>query len=182
MVEEAEALWEAVASQTYEFDARQREVEELQTISLQDVQVWVWSEGGGWATSPRLGAQGIHSDIDRAAPSPGPFRRMPSPLLADHLRLAQEFYATHIAPARADTLRELSVHVVGKAHLPELDLPAPEGVELLPDPARLHERLSMHSWHAGACGQPRCEGAAPSAGAASAEESGPKRRRTRQRA
>lgn len=43
MVEEADGQWEAVTSQRYDFDARAREVEALQQLTLPDVQV----SGGG---------------------------------------------------------------------------------------------------------------------------------------
>lgn len=52
------------------------------------------------------------------------------------------FYEECIAPS-ASTLRQLSVHVVGKAHQAELSADAGEGVTLLSDPSSLHQRLPL---------------------------------------
>ncbi|KFM22670.1 Insulin-degrading enzyme [Auxenochlorella protothecoides] len=91
MVEEADGMWEAVTSQKYDFDARAREVEVLQQLTLPEVKA---------------------------------------------------FYEECIAPS-ASTLRQLSVHVVGKAHQAELSADAGEGVTLLSDPSSLHQRLPL---------------------------------------
>lgn len=65
----------------------------------------------------------------------------------------QAFYEEVIAP-RPTALRQLSVHVVGKAHQAELAADVGEGVTLLTDPASLHTRLPLADLEAADPGAP----------------------------
>lgn len=136
MMEESDRAWDKIASRSYAFHSLRDECTHLRVLTLQQVCGQAMQACSGRAKGSQH-AGWVRLQSSRHWPC---FKAQATSTLP--VLQVRDFYNTYLAPGSI-TRRKLSLHIMGQAHVAELEAQPPAGVQLVEQPQELSRQLPL---------------------------------------